>query len=318
MSAVIDNEYDSDAEYVPDFDMVNLNDFRLTKGEELAGGSWEFNVEHCHDDDISLQFAMPQFTVGDQVDIQDTSKNGFYRVKLDPSNSKHLNFQNWIMKVETWLVSQLVNNYNVWFGYLYEQGAPFEGRKPPPPEVIKNMYHPMIDEEGIFCSRVHIRKGKYEIQMMDKDQNKLTLDDVKMCEVVPLVELKGVFMKPRGYNPDVVLRGLVRIDAESSEEDITNTEYKLFHTDENEKDYRYFDYATADENTESEAEFTDDDDDDEEEESEDDEDENKNDEENDEEYDEETIRKLLERQEIAKKQALDAEAEYNRYIGRSV
>lgn len=320
MAANVEADYDSDTEYVPDFDMVDLNDFTLTKGEELAGGSWEFVIEHNNDEDIVLQFALPHFPVSDELDIQEASKNGFFRVKLDPSDSKHLEFQSWIMKVETWLVGQIVNNYDNWFGHLYQEGGPMFGQSKPPASVIKDMYHPMIDEEGIFCSRVHIRKGSYEIQSMDTDQNMVELDTIKNCDVVPLVELKGVFMKPRGYNPDIVLRGLVKINPEEESDEVTaNTEFALFHTADDEEQYAYYDYATEDEDTASEADDDDYDDD------------------NDEEqaasgavdavtqeaqnltvspanYDKETIDKLMKAHEEAQASAKQAENAYQQYM----
>ena len=42
--STFDEEYDSDAEYVPDFDMVDLSDFQLTDGGELVGGSEQLEV----------------------------------------------------------------------------------------------------------------------------------------------------------------------------------------------------------------------------------------------------------------------------------
>ena len=77
MASNVEEDYDSDTELVPDYDMVDLNDFKLTKGDELAGGSWELPVEHKRDDSLCLQFALPVFKIGDAVDIQTASKNGF-------------------------------------------------------------------------------------------------------------------------------------------------------------------------------------------------------------------------------------------------
>ena len=65
-----------ETELVSDFDMIDLSDFKLTKGDELAGGSWESIIEHVRDENISLQFALPPVTIGD-LNIQTTSKNGF-------------------------------------------------------------------------------------------------------------------------------------------------------------------------------------------------------------------------------------------------
>ena len=36
MASNIENDYDSDTELVPDFDMVDLNDFKLIKGDEFC------------------------------------------------------------------------------------------------------------------------------------------------------------------------------------------------------------------------------------------------------------------------------------------
>jgi hypothetical protein len=251
MASNIENDYDSDTELVPDFDMVDLNDFKLIKGDELAGGSWELPVEHLRDESISLQFALPAFKINDAIDIETASKNGFFRVKLDEGNKKHEQFKNFITTLETWLVSQIINNHNDWFGYMWKSGGPLEGFSPPPSSAIKEMYHPMIDEDNIFCSRVHIRKGNYQIQCMDTEQNMISLDSIKNCNVVPLVEVKGVFMKPRSYNPDIVLRGLVTIP--SAKKNVESpADFCLFHTEDKSDSYAYYDYATEDEDTDCE------------------------------------------------------------------
>ena len=252
MASNVEEDYDSDTELVPDYDMVDLNDFKLTKGDELAGGSWELPVEHKRDDSLCLQFALPVFKIGDAVDIQTASKNGFFRVSLDDSNTKHSDFKQFINKLEVWLVSQIVNNHDKWFGYMWQAGGPLEGYTRPSPAAIKNMYHPMIGEENIFCSRVHIRKGNYQIQCMDTDQNMISLESIQNCNVVPLVEVKGVFMKPRGYNPDIVLRGLVKIPSVTKTNTPNSDDFRLFHTTDNDDSYAYYDYATEDEDTDCE------------------------------------------------------------------
>ena len=252
MASNVEEDYDSDTELVPDYDMVDLNDFNLTKGDELAGGSWELPVEHKRDDSLCLQFALPVFKIGDAVDIQTASKNGFFRVSLDDSNTKHSDFKQFINKLEVWLVSQIVNNHDKWFGYMGQAGGPLEGYTRPSPAAIKNMYHPMIGEDNIFCSRVHIRKGNYQIQCMDTDQNMINLESIQNCNVVPLVEVKGVFMKPHGYNPDIVLRGLVKIPSVTKTTTPNNDDFRLFHTTDKDDSYAYYDYATEDEDTDCE------------------------------------------------------------------
>tara|TARA_X000000368_G_scaffold29305_1_gene21963 strand:+ start:2728 stop:3864 length:1137 start_codon:yes stop_codon:yes gene_type:complete len=252
MASNVEEDYDSDTELVPDYDMVDLNDFKLTKGDELAGGSWELPVEHKRDDTLCLQFALPVFRIGDSVDIQTASKNGFFRVQLDDSNTKHSDYKQFINKLEVWLVSQIVNNHDKWFGYMWQTGGPLEGYTRPSPSAIKNMYHPMIGDDNIFCSRVHIRKGNYQLQCMDTDQNMISIESIQNCNVVPLVEVKGVFMKPHGYNPDIVLRGLVKIPPATKTTTPNNDDFRLFHTTDKDDSYAYYDYATEDEDTDCE------------------------------------------------------------------
>ena len=158
--------------------------------------------------------------------------------------------------METWLVSQIVNNHENWFGHMWKSGGPLEGFTRPSATAIKDMYHPIIDDEGVFCSRVHIRKGKYQVQCMDTDQNMIDIDTINNCTVVPLVEVKGIFMKPRGYNPDIVLRGLVYIPPEKKHVENT-TDFFLFHTEDTD-DNDYPDYATEDEDTDNESEIDED------------------------------------------------------------
>ncbi len=251
--STFDEEYDSDAEYVPDFDMVDLSDFQLTDGGELVGGSWGAMVEHCKDDDITFQFALPIFKVGDSLDITEASKNGFLKLSLNDGDAKHTEFKKWIANLEVWLVDQFVKNHNKWFGHMWEVGGPLEGRPLPPASAIREMYHPIIGDDNIFCTRVHITKGKYDVQCMDSEQNIIDFSKIVNCNVVPLVELKGIFMKPRGYNPDIVLRGLVIVPDESD----TSTradQYCLFHTPENTEQYAYYDYATDDDTASEDGE----------------------------------------------------------------
>ena len=250
--STFEDEYDSDAEYVPDFDMVDLSDFQLTDGGELVGGSWGAMVEHCKDDDVTFQFAMPIFKVGNSLDITEASKNGFLKLKLEDNDAKHVEFMQWIANLESWLVEEFVKNHNKWFGHMWQKGGPLEGRPLPPAAAIKEMYHPIIGDDKIFCSRVHITKGTYDVQCMDSEQNMIDFSKIVNCNVVPLVELKGIFMKPRGYNPDIVLRGLVIVPDEDNSEQSRNDQYCLFHTPENVEQYAYYDYATDDE-TASEA-----------------------------------------------------------------
>ncbi len=256
MASNVEEDYDSDTELVPDYDMVDLNDFKLVKGDELAGGSWESVIEHLRDESRSLQFALPPFRVGDNLDIQAASKNGFFRVTLLDNEPKHVEFKNFITRLETWLVSQMVNNHDKWFGHMWKDKGAFAGRPKPPSNIIKDMYHPIIDTENVFCSRVHVRtrgnKSSYEVQCMDAEQNLISIDSIKNCNVVPLVEVKGVFMKPRGYNPDIVLRGLVTIP-EAKKNDTSDTDFCLFYTDDKEEQFQYTDYATEDEDTDYES-----------------------------------------------------------------
>ncbi len=251
--STFDEEYDSDAEYVPDFDMVDLSDFQLTDGGELVGGSWGAMVEHCKDDDITFQFALPIFKVGDSLDITEASKNGFLKLSLDDGDAKHTEFKKWIANLEVWLVDQFVKNHNTWFGHMWEVGGPLEGRPLPPASAIRDMYHPIIGDDNIFCTRVHISHGKYDVQCMDSEQNMIDFSKIVNCNVVPLVELKGIFMKPRGYNPDIVLRGLV-IVPEEVDANTRGEQYCLFHTPENTEQYAYYDYATDDDTASEDGE----------------------------------------------------------------
>ena len=86
---------------------------------------------------------------------------------------------------------------------------------------------------------------------MDTEQKMIGLDSIKNCNVVPLVEVKGVFMKPRSYNPDIVLRGLVTIP--SAKKNVESPkDFCLFHTEDKSDSYAYYDYATEDEDTDCE------------------------------------------------------------------
>ena len=66
------------------------------------------------------------------------------------------------------------------------EGGPLEGR-PLPAAAIKKMYHPIIGDDKIFCSRVHITKGKYDVQCMDSEQNMIDFSKIVNCNVMPLV-----------------------------------------------------------------------------------------------------------------------------------
>ena len=257
MASNIETDYDSDTEVVPDFDIVDLENFEFKKGDQLVGGSWETIITHVKNPNISLKFALPQIYVNENgilSDIQNASKNGFYRISLNNADEKHVEFKEFMSNLEQWLVEGIVNNHEQWFGHMWKENGPFVNTKRPPNNVIKEMYHPIIDDDSM-CARVHInqKKNEYEIQCMNSDMDQVSLESIKDCYVVPLVELKGIFMKPRGYNPDLVLRGLVVID--KSENGVTeNTDYNLFHTPtDDENTMKYYDYATEDEDTSSES-----------------------------------------------------------------
>ena len=257
MASNIETDYDSDTEVVPDFDIVDLENFEFKKGEQLVGGSWETIITHVKNPNISLKFALPQIYVNENgilSDIQNASKNGFYRISLNNDDEKHVEFKEFMSNLEQWLVEGIVNNHEQWFGHMWQENGPFVNTKRPPKNVIKEMYHPIIDE-NIMCARVHInqKKNEYEIQCMNSDMDPISLESIKDCYVVPLVELKGIFMKPRGYNPDLVLRGLVVID-KSENGSTENTDYNLFHAPiDEENTMKYYDYATEDEDTSSES-----------------------------------------------------------------
>ena len=59
-------------------------------------------------------------------------------------------------------------------------------------------------------------------------------------------------MKPRGYNPDIVLRGLVKIPSVTKTNTPNSDDFRLFHTTDKDDSYAYYDYATEDEDTDCE------------------------------------------------------------------
>ena len=61
-------------------------------------------------------------------------------------------------------------------------------------------------------------------------------------------------MKPRGYNPDIVLRGLVTTP-EAKKNDTSDPDFCLFYTDDKEEQFQYNDYATEDEDTDYESDI---------------------------------------------------------------
>lgn len=233
------------SEYIPDFDSVDFSQFTFeAEPTYMPGRSYEVGIINKSDDSNTLQIALPRVTITDDLDITDGGVNGFFRTQLDLSEPAHLEFKNFTENLDNWIMESIVKYHKTWFGNLWENNGPFENQPYPSANIIRNMYHPLIDDEDVFCSRVHIHKDKYKLQTMDEEQNIISLDDIQNCDVVPLVEIKGVFFKPKGFNVDCVLRGLVKLSEETENTD--HLEYSLFHVDDDEEDAEYFDYATED------------------------------------------------------------------------
>jgi hypothetical protein len=294
-------------EYVPSFEDCDVeNEFKMDSIRELSGGSWQAVIENKTDDDVVLHVGIPPLFVGEKLLIEHTSANGFTKLPMIDDD-----FKQWIHNLELWIVNQIVLNHDKWFGHLWSSGGLMENTPRPTENSIRQMYHSMIDEDGNLFLRVHVRHGKYVIQCLDELQNEINLEDLVNCNVIPLIEVKGVFMKSRMFNPDVVLRALVKCP-------IVTPDCRLFHEDESEPQAVYCDYATDDdtasessvnvdlENIENPEEF-----------------EGLEDPKNIENTENENIvdvvtdeiaNKLLENVKNAKQEAINAEDEYKRYL----
>ena len=233
-----------ESEYVPEFDSVDFSQFIFEKeARKMPGRSIEVGIINKNDETNTLQVALPKISI-DELDITDGGVNGFFRTQLDLNDQSHIEFKNWLSNVDAWIVQNVIKNHKLWFGADWEEGGKYHGQPYIPANKIKDMFHPSIDDEEIFCARVHLRKEKYTLQIMDEEQNMISIDEINNCHVVPLIEIKGVFFKQTGYNLDCVLRGMVKIseDTETTDE----REYVLFAVDDEEEDAEYYDYATED------------------------------------------------------------------------
>lgn len=237
------NECEDD--YIPEFDCVDLDQYTFQKDiSQLEGKAYEVGIQSKKISDTTLQFAMPIINVSDDIGITNEGVNGFFRTKLNDSSPGHLEFKKWTKQLDNWIVSNVVSFHKQWFGKMWEKNGPLYGQPYPSKEAIQNMFHPTIDDEEIFCARVHMRRNEYTVQVIDDSENELELSDIRDCQIIPLLEVKGVFFKPNGYNIDFVLRGI----AKTSQESELLQDAQLFHVDsvDDEEDAQYLDYATDD------------------------------------------------------------------------
>tara|TARA_Y100000389_G_scaffold203006_1_gene250070 strand:- start:4956 stop:5852 length:897 start_codon:yes stop_codon:yes gene_type:complete len=237
----------NDTDYVVEFDNIDLNTYGLSnEAEYLSGKSYRVAMVNKSVEDDVLQVVLPQFSV-ESLDIIPGGANAFLRLNLDKDDPKHFEFIQWTKKIDEWIQTLVAQGHKQWFGHMWEQDGPFKNRPYPSEGIIKNMLRETISEDLLFTPRVHVgRKGNIQIQFMDSAANNMDITEFKNCDIVPLIEINGIFFKNNSYNIDWVVRGMVKVSPEI--EDVTNIEYKLFHVnDDDEEDGDYYDYATEDE-----------------------------------------------------------------------
>ena len=238
-----------DNEYIDEYTSINFNELRVKKGKRLEGGCIELNV--LTNSKEPVYFAMPVFRIGDELNISSISKNGFLKLDLDYSNDKHTDFKEFLKELDEWTSKTVIRNFDEWFGHQWRKGGCFYGKNPIAKSTLKKMHQPLLNESA-FTVRVHQKKQNYVFEYVDTEQNDLDRSTLNNCYVVPLVELKTIFMKSNGYNVDLVLRGLVRLTDEEYVKSIEDEKNETLFSQDEENNVNYTDYATDDETLASE------------------------------------------------------------------
>merc|ERR1712100_913386 len=127
-----------------------------------------------------------------------------------------------------------------------KSGGKMEGKPRPPPEILASMFERPFDGVS-FSVRVPVRNNVPQIECFDIEHTTVPYQSIKNCDVIPIIEFKGIRLYSKKSCCDIVLRGLC---AQCTYEDI-GVDYKLCADD----DVSYNeDYGTEDEDSEVESE----------------------------------------------------------------
>jgi len=215
--------------YVNDFDDIDLDNFDFEKPTKLDGNSYEIKIKNKIGDGI--YFAIPAFTIED-FNVIKVSKTGFLKLHLDSDDGNHQDFGAFLEDFDSWVLKKFSKNYNSLFG----------GNQKMSVNTIKKMYAPLSDDT--IALRVHTnRRNMFTFEIKDTEENDICIDDLKDCKIIPLVEVKSLFVKSRSFNADIVLRGIVKLDKDTTIENGTS----FFEDNNNDVQNSYMDYQTDDE-----------------------------------------------------------------------
>ena len=244
-NAMEEEDYD---QYVLHFDQIDLDNYDFGNVKSI-GGAYEVLLHPVDDDEDSCQMCLPSFKVeeeGIQFGSINNKRNVNISFNIDSENEEHGELAEWFESFDDWVINSIIENHNKWFGHLWESGGKMEGKPRPPPEILASMFERPFDGVS-FSVRVPVRNNVPQIECFDIEHTTVPYQSIKNCDVIPIIEFKGIRLYSKKSCCDIVLRGLC---AQCTYEDI-GVDYKLCADD----DVSYNeDYGTEDEDSEVESE----------------------------------------------------------------
>ena len=214
--------------YVKNFDDIDFNDYDFEKPTRLDGNSYEVKFKNTSDDS-GFFFALPEFPI-ERFNIIKVSKNGFLKLEINENNTRHQDFSSFLKEFDEWILKTFSKNYNTLFNNNQKISV----------NTLKKMYAPLTDDT--IALRIHTRKNKLSFECKDAEENVISVDQINDCQIIPLVEIKSLFVKSRSFNVDIVLRGIVKLDKNTS----LQNDRSFFEEDKDDVQNSYMDYQTDD------------------------------------------------------------------------
>jgi len=240
-----EEDYD---QYVLHFDQIDLDNYEYGNVRSI-GGAYEVLLHPIDEEEDSCQMCLPSFKVGEegiQFGSIENKRNVNISFNIDSENEEHAELAEWFEGFDDWVINSIIENHTKWFGSLWESGGKMEGKPRPPPEILAAMFERQFDGVS-FNVRVPVRNNVPQIECFDIEHTTIPYNSIKNCDIIPIIEFKGIRLYSKRSCCDIVLRGVC---AQCTYEDI-GVDYKLCAED----DVSYNeDYGTEDED-ESDDEF---------------------------------------------------------------
>ena len=244
-------EEEDDDQYVLHFDQLDLDNYEFGDVRSM-GNAYEVFIHPVDDDeDDCCQMCLPSFKIDENgVPLEISNKRNVELVfNIDPENEEHSELAEWFEGFDDWIISGIIENHSRWFGHLWQEGGKMENKPLPPPEVLASMFERKFDGTS-FSVRVPLRNGVPQIECFDIEHTTIPFSEIKNCEVIPIIEFKGIRLYSKKSCCDIVLRGLC---AQCTYEDM-GIEYKICEENDEVDDIDEDYYGTDDDESEEDEE----------------------------------------------------------------